>query len=248
MVDTRALNDPNRLEARRALLRQGVAILFEDNHLLCVSKPAGLLSQAGPPGEVALPELLDEYRQQAEQKSGRAYIGVVHRLDRNVSGALVFGKTSKATGRLAARFRERSQELRKVYLAWVEHPTEEDDGTLVHRLRRESKKTLLAGAGDPDAKEARLHWQTEGRSHRAARLRVTLETGLPHQIRAQLSVMGHAIVGDVKYGGPQGKRPGLHALQLSFPHPVGGQPVQVSAPVPDDLMRLDRRLHIDPAL
>jgi 23S rRNA pseudouridine1911/1915/1917 synthase len=247
-MDKSARNDPNRLEARRALSRQGVVLLYEDNHLLCVSKPAGLLSQAGPPGEVALPELLDAYRQLAEQKQGRAYIGVVHRLDRNVSGALVFGKTSKATSRLAALFRERSEELQKVYLAWVEHPTREDEGTLVHMLRREAKKTLLAGAGDPDAKEARLHWRTEGRSHRAARLRVVLETGLPHQIRAQLSIMGYPIIGDVKYGGPQGKRPGLHALQLAFPHPVGGQPVQVVAPVPEDLMRLDRRLGIEPGL
>ena len=247
-MDTHARNDPNRLEARRALRRRGVVVLFEDNHLLCVSKPAGLLSQAGPPGEVALPELLDEYRQRAEQKQGHAYIGVAHRLDRNVSGALVFGKTSKATSRLAALFRERSEELQKIYLAWVEHPVREDEGTLVHMLRREAKKTLLAGAGDPDAKEARLHWRVEGRSHRAARLRVTLETGLPHQIRAQLSLMGHPIIGDLKYDGPESKRPALHAVQLAFPHPVGGKPIQVAAPVPEDLMRTDRRLAIDPGL
>ncbi len=240
------LNDPRRLAARRKLIRRGVPVLFEDNHLLCISKPAGLLSQGGPQGEEALTDVLDGYRREAEDKPGRAYIGLVHRLDRNVSGAMVVAKTSKAAARLSAMFRDRSDDLRKTYLAWVDHTPRDDGATLVHRLRRERGVTMLAAEGDPDAREARLEYVVEGRSHRAGRLRVTLHTGLPHQIRCQLSLVGHPIVGDLKYQGSGGKRPGLHAVGLSFLHPVKKTVVELAAPVPDDLRKMDARLGIDP--
>ena len=221
-------------------------MLFEDNHLLCVSKPAGLLSQGGPPGERSLTDLLEAYRREAEHKQGRAYVGLVHRLDRNVSGAMVVAKTSKAAGRLSKLFRERHPELRKIYLAWVYRVPCEDHGELVHLLRREGGVTRLAGEGDPDAREARLTYEVVARGHHAARLRIKLDTGLGHQIRFQLSHVGHPLYGDAKYKGPGAKRVALHAAQLCFPHPVGGSPVVLGAPVPDDLRKVDTRLGLEP--
>lgn len=245
-MDTRELNDPRRLAARRDLLRRGVQVLLEDNHLLGISKPAGLLSQGGPTGERSLPDLLDAYRREAEGKPGRAYVGLVHRLDRNTSGAMVVAKTSKAAARLSEAFRDRK--AGKTYLAWVDHPMARDGDTLEHWLRREGGVTRLAASGDTDRKRARLSYVVDGRSHRASRVRVTLDTGLTHQIRVQLAQIGHPIVGDTKYGGSAGKRPGLHAAELRFEHPVRKIPVVLAAPVPDDLLRMDARLAIDPPL
>ena len=171
----------------------------------------------------------------------------VHRLDRNVSGAIVVAKTSKAASRLAALFRERDERLRKTYLAWVSgHPSEA--ATLRHRIRREGGVTRLAAPGDTDGREALLSYRREGHATACARLRVELGTGLPHQIRFQLAFAGFPLEGDVKYGGPPGKRPALHALELAFPHPVGGAPVVLHAPVPKDLRRLDKRRGIEPPL
>ena len=237
---------PERRAARRRLTRRGVVPLYEDNHLLCIAKPAGLLSQGGPPGEICLTDLLDEYRSHAEGKPGRAYVGLVHRLDRNVSGAMVIAKTSKAAARLSAMFRDRSPDLQKTYLAWIEHVPRESTGTLVHRLRREGGVTKLAGDGDPDGREARLSYRVVARGFHAARVEVKLETGLSHQIRAQFSIVGHPLVGDAKYGSPQAKRVALHAASLSFPHPVGGEPITLQAPVPEDLLLVDTRLQMKP--
>lgn len=245
-MDEAALNDPRRLAARRKLLRRGVHVLYEDNHLLCVSKPEGLLSQGGPKGQISLPDVLDAYRREAEDKPGKAYIGIVHRLDRNVSGAMVVAKTSKAAARLSKLFHDRSKELEKVYLAWVQRAVNPDEGELVHTLRREKGITRLAGDGDPDGRVARLRYVVEGKSNRASRVRVFLVTGLPHQIRAQFSIAGHPLVGDPKYQGPPGRRPGLHAVRLAFPHPVRDSRVELAAPLPEDLIAMDQRLRIDP--
>ena len=239
-----------RRAARRGLARRGVVILYEDNHLLCISKPSGLLSQPGPPGEISLPEVLGGYRQQAENKPGKGYVGLVHRLDRNVSGAMVVAKTSKAAARLSKLFHDRDPALRKSYIAWIENMPQEDSGALVHRLRREGGVTRLAGAGDPDGKEARLRYEVVATGFHAgqptARVLVKLETGLSHQIRAQFSIVGHPLVGDAKYGSPQAKRVALHASSLAFPHPIGGDIQTIEAPVPEDLVLIDTRLQMDP--
>ncbi len=230
---------PERKAARRKLLRRGAFVLYEDNHLLGISKKAGLLSQGGPKGVVSLPDLLDDYRREAEGKPGKAYVGLVHRLDRNTSGAMVVAKTSKAAGRLAKLFRDRDAGLEKTYLAWVERHPLQNEGELVHRLRREGGVTKIAAAGDDDAREARLRYRVAGRGKLCARLEIRLETGLPHQIRAQWAFLGHPIWGDAKYGGTPWPRPALHALTLVFPHPVGGEIVTIAAPVPTDLRELD---------
>lgn len=241
-------NDPRRLAARRAMAKRGVPVIHEDNHVLVVSKPAGLLSQGDRSGKTSLVEVVEQYRQEAEGKPGRAYVGLVHRLDRNVSGCVVIARTSKAAARLSALFRERSDELAKTYLAWVDRPAKEDGARLVHRLRREGGVTKEAAAGDPDGREAVLDYVVEARSHRASRLRIRLGTGLPHQIRAQLYLAGHPIVGDLKYQGPPGRRPGLHAVGIAFPHPTRDARVEVAAPLPEDLLRLDARLALVPGV
>jgi 23S rRNA pseudouridine1911/1915/1917 synthase len=190
-VDPRA-----RAAARARLARSGVLVLHEDNHLLMIAKPAGLLSQAGPRDARALPEVIEEYRRAAEGKEGRAFVGLVHRLDRNVSGAMAIAKTSKAASRLARDFRHRAAGLRKTYLAWVAGRPEADQGEIASRLRREGRVTQEAAPDEEGAREGRLAWVVEGRGPKAARLRIELETGVSHQIRAQLAAAGHPLVGD----------------------------------------------------
>ncbi len=234
--------------ARRRLERAGVEVLLEDNHLLVVSKPAGLLSQGGPTGETSLVELLEAYRREAEAKSGAAFVGLVHRLDRNVSGVVATAKTSKAASRLARLFRERDPALSKDYLAWVAGVPADPGGELRSELLRQGGITRAVGdEGDEGpGREAHLVWTLLARGPKAARLRVELKTGITHQIRAQLSTLGFPLLGDAKYGGPPGKRVALHAWRLAFPHPVGGAGMEALAPLPADLLALDKRLRLDP--
>lgn len=242
-----AAPDPRRRDAARARLAgAGVHVLLEDNHLLVVSKPAGLLSQGGPPGEASLVSVLEGYRQQAEEKPGRAFVGLVHRLDRNVSGVVAVAKTSKAASRLAALFRERDAALAKTYLAWVAGVAGEAHGEARDRLVRAARVTRVADDEEDAASDAHLSWEVAGRGRGAARWVVHLHTGVTHQIRAQLAARGHPLLGDAKYGGPEAGRPALHAWRLAFPHPVGGAPLEVLAPVPPDLVALDRQHRIAP--
>lgn len=247
-IDMQVEMTPERKKARRKLARRGVTVLYEDNHVLGLAKAAGLLSQGGPPDVVALPELIDAYRREAEGKPGKAYVGLVHRLDRNVSGVMVVAKTSKAAARLSKAFSQRSPELVKTYLAWVERLPDEEHVELVHRLRRAGNVTRPAAEGDDDAREARLTYDVVARGNHSARLQITLGTGLPHQIRCQLAFVGHPILGDLKYGGPPAKRPALHALRLSLPHPVGGASLTIEAPVPKDLLKIDERRQMQPSV
>lgn len=259
-----AAPDPDRAaRARRGLARAGVTVLHEDNHLLVVVKPAGLLSQGGPAGQASLVEAVSAYRREAEGKPGAAFVGLVHRLDRNVSGVLVVAKTTKAASRLSALFRDRDAALRKTYLAWVAGVPREARGEARDRLERSGGVTRPVGGGgdgggaggdeglgagetEGQGRLAWLGWERDGAGPDAARLRVTLHSGATHQIRAQLAARGHPLQGDLKYGGPPGPRPALHAWQLAFPHPVGGGLVAFTAPVPPDLLRLDRRLGLRP--
>jgi 23S rRNA-/tRNA-specific pseudouridylate synthase len=210
------------------------------------------LSQGDGSEAKSLVDLLAAYRREAEAKEGAAFVGLVHRLDRNVSGVVLTAKTSKAAARLARLFRERDGALEKRYLAWVVGVPQPTRGDLRSHLLRLGGLTRALDAGAEEdgeggaAREAHLLWERRGVGAKAARLEVRLHTGVTHQIRAQLAHAGHPLLGDVKYGGPRGPRIALHAWRLAFPHPVGGARTEVCAPVPADLLALDRRRKIEP--
>ena len=226
--------------------------------MLGISKSSGVLSQRGPEGEDSLVEAIDAYRRDAEGKAGKAFVGLVHRLDRNVSGAMVIGKSSKAASRLSDAFRAR-EGVEKRYVAWVagvpERPTAVLRSVLVRDLvRRTTRARDVAEDGSEDDEAAVLEYAVEAVGPRGsgARLGIVLGTGQTHQIRVQLARAGLAIVGDRKYGGPatpesaRCERLALHARRLVVPHPVGGAPIVIEAPVPDELARLDRALGMVP--
>lgn len=249
--------DPARLAAaRRRLADAGATVLFEDRHVLGISKAPGLLSQPGPPGEASLVEAVEAYRQEAEQKPGRAFVGLVHRLDRNVSGAMIVAKTSKAASRISAAFRTR-EGVEKVYLAWVAGEPPEARATLrsvlVRDLVRRVSRAREAEADDAEDDLAVLDYEVQARGAVSARLLVRLRTGQTHQIRVQLARERLPLLGDRKYGGPptpegaRCERPALHARRLVLAHPVEEGTICLEAPLPDDLRRLDRALRLDPA-
>jgi 23S rRNA pseudouridine1911/1915/1917 synthase len=247
--------DPARVdEARRRVEARGVRVLVEDRFLLGVDKSAGVLSQPGPKGHESLVEILGDYRMEAEGKPGRGFVGLVHRLDRNVSGVLVVAKTSKAASRLSAAFRSR-EGVEKTYLAWVAGSPPRDRATLSSVLVRDALRRTTravdaspASDEDDDGSAATLSYEVEARGRLGARLRVRLETGGTHQIRAQLAREGIPLFADAKYGGPKAPaasgcaRPALHARRLVVPHPSGSGPLAIEADVPADLRRLDRAL------
>lgn len=250
--------DPARLAAaRRKLAARGVVVLHEDHLLLGIGKAAGVLSQPGPAGEPSLVEMVDAYRQEAEGKTGHAFVGLVHRLDRNVSGAMVVGKSSKAASRLSEAFRRRTG-VEKRYLAWVARAPAHDRATLKSVLVRDTVRRVTRAhdvaddEGVDEAAPATLDYEVVARGPGGARLAIRLHTGQTHQIRAQLAREGCPLVGDPKYGGPEAPprarcpRPALHALHLTVPHPVGSAPLTITAPVPDDLRRLDAALGLVP--
>ena len=224
--------------------------------MLGIAKAAGVLSQRGPEGEDSLVEAIDAYRREAEQKAGKAFVGLVHRLDRNVSGAMVIGKSSKAASRLSEAFRTR-EGVEKAYVAWVdgvpERPRAVLKSVLVRDLvRRTTRARDAAEDGSEDDEAAVLEYGVEGAGEGGVRLGVVLGTGQTHQIRVQLARAGLPILGDRKYGGPatperaRCERVALHARRLVVPHPVGGKPIVIEAPIPDDLLRLDRVLGMMP--
>ncbi len=250
-------DDPERLRsARKRLATAGIEVLYEDHLVLGISKAAGVLSQRGPEGEDSLVEAIDLYRREAEGKTGKAFVGLVHRLDRNVSGAMVVGKSSKAASRLSEAFRTRER-VEKTYIAWVDGVPERESAVLKSVLvrdlvRRTTRARDAAQDGSEDDEAAVLEYGVEGRREGGTRLHVVLGTGQTHQIRVQLARAGLPILGDRKYGGPATperamcERVALHARRLVVPHPVGGAPVVIEAPIPDDLRRLDRVLGMVP--
>ncbi len=214
-----------------------LTVLHEDNHLLVVCKPAGLLTQGDASGHVTLMDLAKAYLKERYAKPGNVYLGLVHRLDRNVSGVVALARTSKAAARLSAQFRERS--VRKSYLAVVEGGPAESTGELVHHMGDRADgdgRTPLAAAPFPGSKEARLRWRriATADADRAVLL-VQPITGRRHQIRAQLAAAGWPIAGDRKYGASvllPDRALALHAWRLELKHPVGGTALTFTAPPP----------------
>ena len=197
-----------------------VPILYEDNHILVVNKPAGMLTQGDQTGDTDLLNYLKDYIKRKYNKPGAVFLGLVHRLDRPVSGLLVFARTSKAASRLGVQFRKR--QVKKKYLAVLTKiPGEE--GTLVHYLHKSHKRVRVVKESHPDGLRAELSFELIGQKSRRALVKVTLKTGRPHQIRVQFSRIGCPILGDFKYGAKDvfdGKNLALHSYYLQLKHPV----------------------------
>lgn len=210
-------------------------ILYEDNHLLVVNKHCGDLVQPDPSGESALENRIKAFIKARDGKPGEVFLGVVHRIDRPVSGAVLFAKTSKALVRLNEMIRE--GRIRKVYWALTENRPEAESGELLHYILRDGRtnRSRAFDAPRPEAKQARLKYRMAGAGTNYTLLEVELLTGRHHQIRAQLSKIGCPIRGDLKYGARRSLPGGgisLHSRQVAFEHPVRREPVEVTAPVP----------------
>ena len=213
-----------------------MTVLYEDNHIIIVNKTASEIVQGDKTGDTPLSEIVKQYLKEKYQKPGHVFIGVTHRLDRPVSGLVVFAKTSKALGRLNEMFRV--GEVKKTYWAIVKNMPPEPEGELVHYLVRNEKqnKSYAYDSEKPGSKKAILHYRLIGRSDNYCLLEVDLKTGRHHQIRCQLAKMGCPIRGDLKYGFPRSNPDGsicLHARRVRFVHPVSKELIEVVAPVPD---------------
>jgi 23S rRNA pseudouridine1911/1915/1917 synthase len=223
-------------------------VLFEDNHLLAMVKPAGMLTQPDRTGDVSLLDLAKRYLKVTYGKPGEVYLGLVHRLDRPVGGVIVFARTSKAARRLSEQFRGRT--ARKIYWALVEGAPDPPEGELVHRLIGSGTMMRAAPPDTPEGQEARLAYRTLERARGASLVEVELITGRKHQIRAQLAAIGCPVVGDIKYGAKRltpGRREErtivgairLFARSLVFSHPVTGRDVTVEAKPPEAFFSVD---------
>ncbi len=212
-------------------------ILYEDNHLIIIHKFPSQIVQGDKTGDVPLNEQIKAFLKKKYNKPGNVYLGVVHRLDRPVGGALIFAKTSKALSRLNAMLAKR--EIKKVYWAVVNKRPPEPEGNLVHYLVKDQEKNKSFASDRPKgrAKRAELHYRLLQSAERYHLLEIELMTGRHHQIRVQLAKIGCLIRGDVKYGFPRAnKDQSIHLLsrELSFIHPVSGEPLHIRVPVPAD--------------
>ncbi|MCK5736116.1 MAG: RNA pseudouridine synthase [Spirochaetaceae bacterium] len=212
-------------------------ILYEDNHVLAVNKPTGMLVQGDKSGDVSILDMVKVFLKERDDKPGNVFLGLPHRLDRPTSGVLILAKTSKALSRLAASFRDR--DVSKIYWALVEAPPENPEGELIDWLKKDGRTNTSRRVmvGTPGAKEAQLRYKLLGASERYWLIEVELLTGRHHQIRVQLSAMGCAIKGDLKYGAKRSNPGGgihLHARRLETAHPTKDSRLVITAPTPDD--------------
>lgn len=209
-------------------------ILYEDNHLLVVNKPAGIATMGTAAGTKSMFTLAKEYLKWKYQKPGNVYLGVVSRLDSLVSGVLIFARTSKAAARLSEQFRD--HKTQKTYWAIVEGTPDPKQGELVHWMSKDEtrQKMVARSKKSPDSQEARLKYQTVRELPEGTLLEVELLTGRKHQIRVQLASTGHPILGDRKYGSETAFPAGiaLHARILTIEHPTLKKPVTLNARLP----------------
>ena len=214
-------------------------VVYEDNHLIIVNKQSGEIVQGDKTGDRPLSDIVKDYIKEKYQKPGAVFLGVVHRLDRPVSGLVVFARTSKALARLNKMFTE--GEVHKTYWAIVKNAPRTSEGTLEHWLVRNEKqnKSYAYDHERPNAKKAILKYRTISHSDHYTLLEVNLMTGRHHQIRCQLAAMGCPIKGDLKYGAPRSNPDGsisLMSKRVEFIHPVSKETIVVEAPLPDDAL------------
>lgn len=214
-----------------------MTVLYEDNHIIIVNKTVSEIVQGDKTGDKPLSEIVKEYLKEKYNKPGNVFCGVTHRLDRPVSGIVVFAKTSKALSRLNDMFK--NKEISKTYWAIVKNLPKQPEGTLRHYLVRNEKqnKSYAYDAEKAGSKLAILHYKLIAKSDKYNLLEIDLETGRHHQIRVQLSKMGCPIKGDLKYGAERSNPDGgisLHARRISFVHPVSKELIDITAPLPED--------------
>lgn len=214
---------------------QGLSVIFEDNHLIAINKPAGALVHGDETGDEPLVDAVKNYIKVRYKKPGDVFLGVIHRLDRPVSGVVIFARTSKALVRMNKMLQEKK--ISKKYLAILSDRPEEITGTLTHYLSKDETKNIVKAYASkkPNSKIATLNYQQKGELDGKILLEVEPLTGRPHQIRVQLSKIGCPIIGDLKYGATyplQDKSIALHCQEMSFLHPVGNEPVIIKADVP----------------
>ena len=211
-------------------------ILYEDNHIIAVYKRSSDLAQGDKTGDISLDNEVKKYLSEKYKKPGDVFLGIVHRLDRPVSGVILFARTSKALERLNEIFREK--QIKKTYLAIVRERPPEDEATITHFLKKNESqnKSYVYDTEVKGSKEASLTYRLKGRSEKFYLLEIELHSGRHHQIRAQLAKIGCPIKGDLKYGYSRSNEDGsisLFARKLEFIHPVRKEPVTITAHFPE---------------
>lgn len=219
--------------------KNNLQILYEDNHIIIVNKRAGDIVQGDKTGDKPLSDVVKSYLKEKYNKPGNVYLGVVHRLDRPTTGLVIFAKTSKVLPRLNALFV--SKEITKTYWAIVKIKPKKEADTLVDWLKKNPKnnKSYAYKKEVAHSKKAVLHYKVIKKLDNYFLLEITLETGRHHQIRSQLSNIGSPIKGDLKYGFDRSNKDAsihLHARHISFLHPVKKEPINITAPLPNDVI------------
>lgn len=226
--------------------RQKPAVVFCDNHLLVVLKPFNLPTQPDESGDMSLLDWARAWVKETYSKPGEAWLGLLHRLDRPAAGLVALARTSKAAARLSGQFRRRSTD--KVYFVRVLGRPAGDEGRLEHRLEKNAERRRSEVVGEGEGKEARLDWKMlrtceeglGGSLRSVSELEVRLDTGRPHQIRAQFAAFGYPVLGDLKYGAQDplpARNIALFACELELAHPVGGRRLRFVAEPPERWMR-----------
>ncbi len=212
-------------------------VIYEDNHIIAVNKTCSEIVQGDKTGDIPLSEIVKQWIKDKYNKSGNVFLGVVHRLDRPVSGLVLFAKTSKSLSRMNEMFK--NGEIKKTYWAIVKNTPNQSEATLIHYLVRNEKqnKTYAYDTEKPNSKKAILSYKIISRSDNYSLLEVDLKTGRHHQIRCQLAKIGCPIKGDLKYGFPRSNPDGgisLHSRKAVFIHPVSKEKIEITASVPND--------------
>ena len=219
--------------------KENLQVLFEDNHIIIVNKRAGDITQGDKTGDKPLSDVVKEYVKDKYNKPGLVFIGTVHRLDRPTSGIVIFARTSKALERLNKMLRDKV--IHKTYWALVKNPPKKTSDTLINFLKKDTKKnkSFVYKKEIEGSKNAILHYNIIKKLENYFLIEIDLETGRHHQIRTQLSYIGSAIKGDLKYGFPRSNKDGsisLHARKIKFIHPVSKEEIVITARTPKDVI------------
>lgn len=213
------------------------SVLYEDNHIIIINKKPSEIVQGDKSGDTTLSDTVKEYIKEKYNKPGKVFLGVVHRIDRPVSGIVIFARTSKSLSRLNAMLKDRS--IQKYYWAVIKNKPKETSAHLIHYLCRDSKKnkSFAYNKEVKNSKKAELKYELVSQSDNYYLLQIILITGRHHQIRAQLAAIGYPVKGDLKYGSPRSNKNAsihLHARKVEFIHPVSKEKISIVAPPPDD--------------